>query len=209
MTFHSWCVYLILVLAACSTPGPAVIFIMTNAAIHGWKKAVFSALGNICGLLIMGGAAVAGLGALLETSEFFFNLIKYAGAAYLIYLGLRMFLRHGPDFNDTQGHIQTADKSAVRIYFQAFAIALSNPKAIIFLTALFPQFLVVEKPLMGQFILLIAVLMLFSFVFLMGYALLACRAKLWMTNPQRMKLLNRVSGSVFVGFGAFLTTTHR
>ena len=88
MTIQSWLMYLVLVIIATSTPGPAVLFIMTNSTLHGWRKATFSALGNIVGLLCMGILTVAGLGAILNTSEIIFNVVKYFGAAYLIYLGI-------------------------------------------------------------------------------------------------------------------------
>jgi threonine/homoserine/homoserine lactone efflux protein len=86
---------------------------------------------------------------------------------------------------------------------------MSNPKAIVFLTALFPQFVVTDQPLMLQFVILITTLMFFSFVFLMGYALLAHKAKFWLMNPRRLKMFGRCSGSIFVGFGALLATSHR
>lgn len=210
MTIQSWFMYLILVLAAASTPGPAVLFIMTNTTLHGWKKAIFAALGNICGLLIMGIVAVTGLGALLNTSELIFNLVKYAGAAYLAYLGIKMFCQKGIDLQQLQGHFYPEVKSAKKMFIQALGVALSNPKAIVFLTALLPQFMHVELPIMPQFSILIATLMFFSFAFLMFYALLAHKAKFWLMNPQRMKAFGRVSGSIFVGFGALLAvSTHR
>ena len=207
MEFQSWLLYLVFVLAACSTPGPAVLFIMTHVTLHGWKKATFAALGNITGLLLMGIIAVTGLGALLETSEVFFNLIKYLGAAYLVYLGVRLFFQKGIDLNELQGRFSPAEKSAGRIFFQATGVALSNPKAIVFLTALFPQFLDLSQPLMAQFVILITTLMFFSFVFLLGFALLAHKAKFWLMQPHRIKIFGRVSGSVFVGFGALLAAS--
>ena len=209
MAFQSWLLYLVFVLVACSTPGPAVLFIMTHATLHGWKKATFAALGNITGLLILGVVAVTGLGALLDTSELFFNLIKYLGAVYLVYLGVRLFFQKGIDLNEVQGRFNPAEKSAGKIFFQATGVALSNPKAIVFLTALFPQFLDLSQPLMAQFTILITTLMFFSFVFLLGYALLAYKAKFWLLQPQRMKMFGRISGSIFVGFGALLATSHR
>jgi len=152
---------------------------------------------------------VTGLGALLNTSELVFNLVKYAGAAYLVYLGLKLFLQKGIDLNRVQGRFNPAEKSAKMIFIQALGIAMSNPKAIVFLTALLPQFLHVEMPLLPQFSILIATLMFFSFAFLMFYALLAHKAKFWLLQPRRMKIFGRVSGSIFVGFGALLATSHR
>jgi len=210
MSLHSWLLYLVLVIVAVSTPGPAVVFIMTNTTLHGWKKAVFAALGNIVGLFILGVIAVTGLGALLNTSELIFNLVKYAGAAYLVYLGVRLFFQKGIDLNEMQGRFSPEEKSAKKIFIQAFGVAVSNPKAIVFLTALLPQFVNIEQPIVLQFSILIITLMFFSFVFLMSYALLAYKAKFWLMKPHRIKMFGRVSGSIFVGFGALLAiSSHR
>ncbi len=199
--------YLALVLVATSTPGPAVLYIVTNATLHGWRKATFAALGNIVGLLCLGVIAVTGLGTILKTSEVVFNVVKYAGAAYLIYLGLKLFFQKGVDFSTIQDQVVPANVSSHRIFFQALGIALSNPKAIVFLTALFPQFLTLNEPLIPQFTMLISTLMLFSFSFLMGYALLAHRAKTWLAKSSRVRLIGRTSGSIFVGFGILLAAS--
>jgi threonine/homoserine/homoserine lactone efflux protein len=93
------------------------------------------------------------------------------------------------------------------VFFQAFGVALSNPKAIMFLTALFPQFLQIDLPLVPQFFRLIVILMAFSFSFLMLYALLAHQAAVWLQQASRKTLVNRASGSIFVGFGVLLATS--
>jgi threonine/homoserine/homoserine lactone efflux protein len=206
MTIQSWLMYLTLVLVATATPGPAVLFIMTNASLHGWRKAVFAALGNITGLLCLGIIAVTGLGTILKTSELIFNLIKYAGAAYLVYLGLRMLFQEGLDFTKMNQQAAGQAASARRIFGQALGVALSNPKAIIFLTALFPQFISIERALVPQFTMLIATLMSFSFAFLMFYALLAHSAKTWLSRSGRVRAVNWTSGSIFIGFGVLLAT---
>ncbi len=207
MELQSWLMYMALVLVATSTPGPAVLFIVTNATLHGWRKASFSALGNIVGLFCLGVIAVTGLGTILQTSEILFKGIKYAGAAYLIYLGVKLFFQKGPDFSAMTDELASTDVSSLKIFVQAIGVALSNPKAIVFLTALFPQFLNVEQPLIPQFSMLISTLMAFSFFFLMSYALLADRAKRWLTKPGRIKVVSRASGSVFIGFGLLLAAS--
>lgn len=196
--------YLILVLIATSTPGPAVLFITTKSLLHGWRKSVFAALGNIVGLLFLGLIAVTGLGAILKTSEGIFNLIRYAGAAYLVFLGLKMFCQNNINMETLHTLSPTDDVSSKKLFLQALGIAVSNPKAIVFLTALLPQFMAIDKPIIIQFVLLISILMLFSFVFLMFYSILASRAKTWLTRPGRVKAVNRTSGSIFVGFGILL-----
>lgn len=207
MTLQSWFIYLTLVLVATATPGPAVLFIMTNASLHGWRKAVFAALGNIVGLFSLGIIAVTGLGTILQTSEIIFNVIRYAGAAYLVYLGMKMIFQEGLDFAKINHQTAVPDASTRKIFLQALGVAISNPKAIVFLTALFPQFITIDQALVPQFTMLIATLMSFSFSFLMLYALLAHSAKTWLAKPGRIKVVNRTSGSIFIGFGVLLATS--
>jgi len=207
MTIQSWLMYLTLVFVATSTPGPAVLFIMTNATLHGWRKAVFAALGNIAGLFCLGITAVTGLGTILNTSEIIFNIIKYMGAAYLIYLGIKLLVQKNTDLLTINNRLISRNISSGKLFFQALGVALSNPKAIVFLTALFPQFININQTLLPQFSMLIVTLMIFSFSFLMFYALLAHKAKVWLSKPNRIKAFNRTSGSLFVGIGVFLATS--
>ena len=207
MTIQSWLMYLTLVFAATATPGPAVLFIMTNSTIHGCKKASFAAFGNIIGLFCLGIIAVTGLGTILKTSEIIFNIIKYAGAAYLVYIGLKLIFQKNLDFTGMKEKVISNDISSQKIFIQAFGVAISNPKAIVFLTALFPQFVNIEEALIPQFSMLIAILMFFSFSFLMFYSLLAHKAKTWLSKPNRITAFNRTSGSIFIGFGVLLATS--
>jgi threonine/homoserine/homoserine lactone efflux protein len=84
---------------------------------------------------------------------------------------------------------------------------MSNPKAIVFLTALFPQFINIDRALIPQFAILITTLMVLSFTFLMSYAFLAHNTRVWLTKPNRIKAVNRASGSIFIGFGALLAAS--
>lgn len=207
MTTQAWLIYLSLVLVATATPGPAVLFIVTHSTMHGWRKAIFAALGNIAGLLCLGIIAVTGLGTILQTSEVIFRVIKYAGAIYLIYLGIKLFFQQEVGLTAINRQGAHTDMSVLKLFLQALGVAISNPKAIVFLTALFPQFIDINNPLIPQFSILIAVLMLFSFTFLMSYALLAHKIKTWLGKPSRVKPFYRTSGSVFVGFGLLLATS--
>ena len=209
MSLQSWLLYLSFVFIATATPGPAVFFIMTKASLHGWKRACFSALGNICGLFVLGLIAVTGLGAVLKASELLFNLVRYAGAAYLIYLGLVQFFQKSRPIDPLENKEAIPEISSFKIFIQAFGVAVSNPKAIVFLTALFPQFILIDQPLIFQFLRLVTTLMAFSFSFLMFYAFLAHKAKNWLAAPSRMKWFNRTSGSAFIGFGVLMATSSR
>lgn len=207
MTIESWMIYLALVIAATATPGPAVLFIITNSTLHGWEKAIYAAIGNIIGLFFLGIIAITGLGSILNTSVTIFNIIKYAGAAYLIYLGLKLIFRKNTAFSTIKDQFNLADLSSQKLFFQALGVAISNPKAIVFLTALFPQFINIEEALIPQFSTLIVILMFFSFFFLMFYALLADRMKHWLIKSEKMRYFNRASGAIFIGFGCLLATS--
>lgn len=206
MSIEMWLVYLLLVLAATSSPGPAVLFIMTNSILHGWRKSIYAALGNILGLFCIGILTVAGLGTIIQTSEFLFNIIKYTGAAYLIYLGIKIIIQKKFDLSKLQlQNIQVISKK--KMFFQAYAVAVTNPKAIAILTALFPQFIDLKEPLAVQFSILMFVFMFFSFLFLMIYALLAQKARVWLNNPRRVDIMSKTSGGIFIGFGLLLANS--
>lgn len=209
MDFHTWLIYLSFVLVATATPGPAIFYVMTRATLYGWQRASFAALGNIGGLLCLGIMAVTGLGAIIKTSELAFDFIKYIGAAYLVFLGIKLFFLKISGDMATPEQIDPGDFSARRIFFQGFGVAMSNPKAIVFLTALFPQFIVVRDPLLPQFGILITTLMALSFSFLMLYAFLTHNARAWLSRPGRIRFFNRLSGSAFVCFGLLLALSSR
>jgi len=207
MMLQSWLIYLTLALVATATPGPAVLLITTNSTLYGWRRATFNAIGNVLGLFCLGAIAISGLGVILTTSTLFFSLVKFVGAGYLIFLGIRMILQKDKGVERTTRGMADSRISPSKLVFQAFGVAVSNPKAIVFLTALFPQFINVEAPLPLQFTILIATLMGLSFFFLMLYALLAHKAKGWLANSARVRILNRTSGALFVGFGVMLAAS--
>ena len=207
MTTQSWILYLTFVLVATATPGPAVLFITTNSLLHGWQKTVFAALGNIVGLFTLGIIAITGLGALLKASVVIYSVVKYLGAGYLIFLGFKMFIQGNTEFKELNPISESATISSRKLFLQAFGIAISNPKAIVFLTALFPQFIDIGTPLIPQFSVLILTLMAFSFSFLLMYSGLAHQAKSWLNKPERQNMVNRTGGAIFVGFGILLASS--
>jgi len=204
VTFQSWFIYLTLAILAALTPGPAILLITTNATLYGWKKSVFAALGNIFGLFCMGIVTVAGLGVILESSILVFNVVRYLGAAYLIYLGVQLFLQKKGRVEANNSKAQQNNISRRKLFFQAFGVAVSNPKAIVFLTALFPQFVNVQEPLAIQFVILITTLMVVSFSFLMFYAFLTDRVRGWLNMSGRDSIVRRASGLFFISIGILL-----
>lgn len=207
MDFHTWLIFFLLAATACTLPGPAILLIITNSALYGWKRTVYTALGNISALFIMGVITLSGLGVIIATSEFVFNLIKYIGAAYLIYIGIKLLMDKNriSIINDLSSQKQTA--SIPKLFFQAFSVALSNPKAIIFTTALFPQFINLDKSLPLQFIILISTLMSLSFLSLMLYSFAAQKVKKSVTKSNKLKHMKKASGGLFIGLGLLLAAS--
>jgi len=209
VTLQSWLIYLTLAAAAAATPGPAILLITTNATLYGFKKTVYTALGNICALFCMGVITISGLGIVFSTSLFVFDLVRYLGAAYLVYLGLRLFFQKNKSSLKAGKQRIASDVSSFKLFIQAFGVAASNPKAIIFLTALFPQFVVVDEPLLFQFFLLITTLMTVSFSFLMLYSFLAGKVGGWLNISSNRTLMSRTSGIFFISIGLLMGISGR
>ena len=205
MQLSNWLFFCSVSLLVTFTPGPAVLMAITNAITVGLRRAAICSLGNAFGLLLVSTAAMAGMGLVLRTSATAFTAIKLAGAGYLIYLGIRQW-RNGTNFAATateeQPTLQTY--SARRLFGQGLTMALTNPKAILFFSALFPQFLVPTAPVGEQFCILtltFAACALFShFV----YILLAQTIRKQLQHTTRAKLFNKVTGSIFLLLGVSL-----
>lgn len=205
MDVTTWFLFMTLAIAAVVSPGPAILLAISNSVRFGLSKVILSSLGNITGLLLLSIAAIFGLGAILKTSTTLFLIVKLIGAAYLIYLGIKQWRAKTNFFDQATSNVKyLGSKSRKRHFTEGFLIAMTNPKAILFFTALFPQFINTKESLTVQFFIMTITFMAMSFFALMTYGLLASKAKRWFATGQRTKWFNRVLGSVFVMIGAGL-----
>lgn len=198
----TWTTILLFLLAALGLlfiPGPAVLFIMTRSADRGRRAGAISALGVGTADLIHTTAAAFGLSALLMTSALAFSVVKYLGAAYLIYLGIRTLLRH-----DESHRTESVEPRTVsRMFFQGMTVELLNPKTALFFLAFLPQFV---DPARGtitlQFLFfgsLFAALGLCSLAF---YGLLAGTIAMHLKKNTRFQSIQRyVTGSIYIALG--------
>jgi len=192
------------------SPGPAILLAIRNGAALGMRAVVWSSLGNVSGIFCLSAAAMLGLGVLLMSSAFLFGVVKLLGALYLFYIGVRhMFGRPSSLGSRASAHVESVQPSSLRLYREAFFLAATNPKPILFFTALFPQFVTAQAPLLPQFFALTGIFMTLSFFTLVGYALVASRARSLLFKPGVVKWLNRVVGAVFISFGAALLAMRR
>lgn len=207
MELESWLLFSSIALVATITPGPAVLLVAANTMEHGVRPTVCTILGNITGLFFLSLLSVMGLGALLMYSAVAFTTIKMAGAIYLIYLGIKLW-RSGFS-HVSEKEVFYHKKKPVRqlqLYGQGIMVALSNPKAIAFTTALFPQFINRALPLFPQFALLVLTFMSYSFICLLIYSCCSARTKIGMGNSRIGKIVSRFFASLFIGSGIILGT---
>ncbi|MCB1756867.1 MAG: LysE family translocator [Gammaproteobacteria bacterium] len=207
MEIHNWLLFASIAFIAAMTPGPAILLATSHSMAYGWRFAVFTALGNISGLFLMSALSVAGLSAIILNSILIFTVVKLIGAAYLIYLGIRIW-RKGFIQVSTDQDRAVMPKHRGKLYLQGLTVALSNPKAIAFTTALFPQFVSHERDLFTQFGLLVATTMFLSFVCLIAYAYLAERTKARLFSGAPV-YLNKLLGAGFIAAGFGLASATR
>lgn len=211
MDISTWLLFIAVGIAAVASPGPAILLALSNSVRFGMAKVLLSTLGNVTGLFILSTSAIFGLGAILKTSNHLFFFVKLIGAAYLIYMGIRQW-RSTANFFAGQSNVNQTDyaienneqqklKSNLQIFNEGFLIAITNPKAILFFTALFPQFIDTNQALPQQFLIMTFTFMAMSFICLMGYGFLASRVKKWFVIGNRTNWFNRILGSVFVAIG--------
>ncbi|HEY9104509.1 LysE family translocator [Chitinimonas sp.] len=199
--------YCAVALVSVFTPGPAVMLAIHNGAHHGWKRALFSSFGNISGLFCLASVSMLGLGALMQTSALVFSIMKWLGAGYLIWLGIKQWRNAGQASARPQRSHEARPGHA--LYREGLLLALTNPKAILFLTALFPQFIQPELNLLSQFLLLTLTFMAFSFGALMSYASLASVAQTRFVGLLRSRSFGRFSGASFILLGLALLRLRR
>ncbi len=213
MDITTWVLFMAVGVAAVVSPGPAILLSISNSIRFGISKVVLSSLGNISGLFLLSSAAIFGLGAVIKTSNNLFLIVKVIGAGYLIYLGIRQWRSRSNLFADAKINCNAdkgKTKSNKKFFLEGFLIAMTNPKAILFFTALFPQFINTNLSLIPQFLVMTFTFMAMSFICLMSYGLLASKAKQWFSMGERTKWFNRTLGSVFViiGMGVLQLRSH-
>lgn len=207
MSLNAWLLYVATVFFVSATPGPNMLLAMT----HGIRYGVRHTLPTLAGLLlalgiIMCGSAL-GLGALLSTSELLFSVVKYAGAAYLVWLGIKTWRAPASPLQESAAAV-VMDTPWQR-FRTGFLVAMSNPKAFVFFTALFPQFMNAQADQSLQLAILAATFFVIESTWQMVYATGGAKLKSWLNTPLRLQWLNRFAGGSFAVAGVALTSVSR
>jgi threonine/homoserine/homoserine lactone efflux protein len=209
MTLTTYLLYLAAVAVLVLTPGPTMLMSITNAASRGTARALMSSAGSVTAVLGVMLLSSMGLGALLAASETAFMVLKIVGAAYLIYLGITTFRSADDAVFATARAGSDSRKSARALFLQGWMVGASNPKALLFFTAFFPQFIDPTTSWVPQFAMLATTFVTIEFSVLSLCCVFAARLTPWLRQPGRARWFNRVSGSLFAVMGALLLVVRR
>lgn len=205
MTFQVWLAFFLATTVTAVAPGSGVILCMSHGLTHGMRRTSVTIAGMEIGMVTILFIAGAGLGAVLVASEHAFIAVKIIGALYLIYLGVMQWrspIRIEQSAPGQPG--QTPGSSAHRRFLTGLLTNLTNPKGIVFMAAVLPQFIDPARPLLPQLCILAATMVCIDLVVLHGYALLAERAQRVFRNPRALRWQRRVFGGTLMSLGAAL-----
>ncbi|CAK2087556.1 homoserine/homoserine lactone efflux protein [Vibrio crassostreae] len=189
------------------TPGPAVLLTVKNSAVYGVERAISGILGNIAAMITMAGLSATGLGVLLLASESLFLFIKMVGGIYLVFLGIKTWRANKRTFKNYES--QASANNRKMLFREAYLVGVTNPKAIVFYSALFPQFIEVQHSIIPQFILLTLTFTSSSFLALLTYALVTKKLKFWLIKEKVRATFNKVTGGIFIGLGLSLIISNK
>ena len=207
MTWQVWSAFVLVETALCLTPGPAVLLVLSQALTHGAFKALNSIAGILAANTFYFVLSATGIGALLLASYDLFFATKWLGAAYLVWLGVSAFLGKSKSLSVRRS--SAAPAPGRRLFFNGFILQMSNPKALLFFTALVPQFINPHAAIVPQVAILALTSVVIEFLVQMFYAVLAGRASHLATQPRFARLTERVSGTLLIGAGLGMAALRR
>ena len=206
MALHNWWLFVVAVFLLSATPGPNMLHVLSRSVELGYRRSVAAMAGCLAALLCLLAASVAGLSTLLHAMPGLFTILRYAGAAYLLYLGYRAWRAPVEVAAAVEGtHVLSAPHVPARTVFRTgFTISISNPKAILFAAAFLPQFIDAGRPQLPQFAILVATFAVIEGLWYNIYALGGRSIAASLTRAPVKRLFNRLTGSIFAGFGLAL-----
>jgi threonine/homoserine/homoserine lactone efflux protein len=206
MNLHTWWLFVAMAFVVSATPGPNMLLVMSHSARFGWRAAIATMCGCMTSLLAMMCISAAGMGALLHAFPTVFDAMRLAGAAYLAYLGVQGWRTKVAE--PVEGASEAVRETAQprHLYRQGMLVAASNPKAILFAAAFFPQFLDPAAPKLPQFSILLATFAVIEVSWYLVYALSGHKLSHYLRQASVMRVFNRVTGGVFIGFAALMAT---
>ncbi|WOK35636.1 LysE family translocator [Sphingomonas sp. C3-2] len=200
MTLHNWWLFFAAVFLLCGTPGPNMLHVMTRSVHFGFRRSIAAMAGCLSAMMIVLAASAAGLTALLLAFPVLFDILRYLGVAYLVYLGIKAWRENDAPIDigtDTLG----PTLSPAQLFRGGLFIGLSNPKLLLFASAFLPQFIDRAAPEAPQFAILVVTFLTTEMFWYGVYALGGRRIAPLLARPGLNRAFNRLTAIIFMGFG--------
>ncbi|MED5617654.1 LysE family translocator [Ideonella sp. BN130291] len=207
MSIQLWLIYLSVVLAVIATPGPSALLCMTHGAHHGSRRTLATVLGGIVASLTLMAMSALGLGAVLAASDTAFQVVKFAGAAYLVLLGIAAWRASPPSASEAAPAVSAGEGERTplhKLFARGLLVGIGNPKDLLFFSALFPQFLDPSAPVLSQLGLLALTWVGVDGIVMFGYAAFGKKFALALGRMGAGRVFNRVAGGAFIAAGGVL-----
>lgn len=199
MSIEHWLAFVAASAIMLAIPGPTILLVISYALGHGRRTTSATVAGVALGDFTAMTASMLGLGALLATSAAIFTVLKWAGAAYLIWLGIKLW--RAPIADEAAADSEAPAERPVRIFLHTYIVTALNPKSIVFFVAFLPQFLDPTRPLVNQMLIFETTFLVLATINATTYALMASAAKKSIRKPKVQRIVNRTGGSLLVGAG--------
>lgn len=208
MTLETWLAFFVASWLISLSPGAGAISCMAAGLRYGFRRALWNIAGLLLGILFVLAIVAAGLGAILAASSLAFAIVKWLGVAYLVWLGVQQW--QAPAFAVTaDAGEQSLGATPRELLLRGFLVNATNPKGIVFMLAVLPQFIDPAQPQLPQYVLCGATLAFTDVVVMSGYTIFAARVLRLLREPHHIRVMNRTFGGLFVAAGAALATFKR
>ncbi|AMW77551.1 threonine transporter RhtB [Acinetobacter sp. TGL-Y2] len=206
MSYQMWFAYMLACWVISISPGAGAIASMSSGLNYGFKRGYWNAIGLQLALVVQIGIVAAGAGVLLATSPWAFLAIKWFGVIYLLYLA---YLQWKAPVQTIEIAVDAKQKSIAKLVMYGFLVNMSNPKAIVFLLAVLPQFLDLSQPQWPQYLIMGITMITIDLIVMAGYTSLAAKVLRLLKSPKQQKYLNRTFAVLFAGAASLLSLVHQ
>lgn len=208
MNLTTLSIFALVALVAIATPGPTVLLALANGSRYGVRRSLPGMFGAVMSDFVLVGAVALGLGALLAASEFWFSVVKWIGAAYLAWIGLRLLRSSGTVDLPAQSAAEISGAAARRVFAKSFLVAVTNPKGYLFCSALLPQFIDPSAVQWPQYVVIGLVFAGLDFAVMLGYAVVGARA-VRLLRQRAVLWLDRSCGAALLALAGSLAFYRR
>jgi len=206
MSYQVWLAYMLACWVISISPGAGAIASMSSGLNYGFRRGYWNALGLQLALLVQIGIVAAGVGVLFATTPWAFLVVKWFGVLYLLYLA---YLQWRAPAQSIEIQQEQPNKSIPKLVLYGFLVNMSNPKAIVFLLAVLPQFLDLSKPHWIQYLIMAMTMVTIDLIVMAGYTGLAAKVLRLLKSPKQQKILNRTFAVLFACAASLLSLVHQ